>query len=214
MNWNDYEAAWKRQELPAGADADLSTLRDTFEAKRRKLATVLLFRDWIEIFACVTTVAYYAWFWRRSGPSGWPLALAILLILAVTGIFLRERLRTRRNRLNADAPLLAKIEADLAELRHQRRLLRNVWLWYLAPCAGAVAIQVWVIVRGTPARDPIREPLVLLGLGVFFGLVFWFVWLLNRRAVRKRIEPRLAELEQLRQDILAPETDHAPSNSR
>ena len=37
MNWNDYEAVWKRQELPVGADADLATLRETFETKRRKM---------------------------------------------------------------------------------------------------------------------------------------------------------------------------------
>ena len=40
MNWNDYEAVWKRQALPVGADADLATLRETFETKRRKMAAV------------------------------------------------------------------------------------------------------------------------------------------------------------------------------
>ena len=99
MNWNDYEAVWKRQELPVGADADLTALKETFETKRRKLAATLLIRDWTEISACAVVVAFYAWFWRSIGPSGWPMAVAMLLILGVAGVFLRERRRTRRKRL-------------------------------------------------------------------------------------------------------------------
>lgn len=214
MNWNDYEAAWKRQELPAGTDADLSTLRDTFEAKRRKLAATLLIRDWIEISACAVVVVSYVSFWREVGPSGWPMALAILLILGVAAIFLRERLRTRRHRLGADSPLLAKIEADLAELHHQRRLLLRVWVWYIAPGATAVLIHTSVMIAQARPGSSLREPVSLVVVVFFLAVLCWFVWMINRRAVRKRIEPRLAELEQLRQDILALETDHAPSNSR
>jgi len=204
MNWNDYEAVWKRQELPVGADADLASLRQTFETKRRELAATLLIRDWTEISACLVVVAFYAWFWRSIGPSGWPMAVAMLLILGVAGVFLRERRRTRRKRLGADSPLLAKIEADLAELCHQRRLLLNVWAWYLAPGAGAMLIQVGVIIRRAKPWEATREPLFLLGFGLCLALFLWFVWAINVRAVRKQIEPRLGELEKLRRDILSP----------
>jgi hypothetical protein len=204
MNWNDYEAVWKRQELPVGPDADLAALKETFETKRRKLAATLLIRDWTEISACVVVVAFYAWFWRSIGPSGWPMAIAMLLILGVAGVFLRERRRTRRKRVGADAPLLAKIEADLGELHHQRQLLLNVWAWYLAPCAGAVLIQVGVMIRRAKPWEATREPLVLLGLGLCLALFLWFAWAINGRAVRKQIEPRLDELEKLRRDILSP----------
>ena len=42
----------------------------------------------------------------------------------------------------------AKLEADLAELRHQRRLLLNVWAWYLAPCLGAIIIVLLIRPNG------------------------------------------------------------------
>ena len=38
---------------------------------------------------------------------------------------------------------------------------------------------------------------------LLFALVSWGVWALNRRAVRKQIEPRLRELEDLRQALLS-----------
>jgi MFS family permease len=202
MNWNDYEGVWKRQELPVGADADVATLRTTLETKRRKLYATLLVRDLTEAVAGIVVAVAYAYFWWKVGKSGWPLSLAIVLILGVSGFFVRERFRTRRLRLSAKAPLLAKVDADIAELRHQRRLLLNIWSWYLAPCAAAMAIQGAVIFR-RPVWDSNRNPFVLAGFGVFFALIFWFVWTINRRAVRKQIEPRLAELEKLRHDLLS-----------
>lgn len=203
MNWNDYEAVWKRQELPVGADADLASLRETFETKRRKMAAAILVRDWIEIGACGVVVVSYGFYWRQTGPSGWPMAGAILLVLGVAAFFLRERVRARRLRLGADVTLLAKVEADLAELRHQCRLVRTVWIWYLAPGAGAIAIHCWVIIQRTPAWSPLRQPLGMLCLATFFVAVIWFAWVINRHALRKRLEPRLAEVEKLHRDLLS-----------
>ena len=203
MNWSDYEAAWRRQELPVGIGADLSTLRATFEAKSRTMYGALLVRDLAESGAGLVVVGAYVFFWWQLKAAGWPMAIAIALILGVSGFFVRERLRARRMRLGADAPLLAKVEADIAELRHQRRLLRTVWAWYLAPCAVAIAIQVAVIIHRLPSWDPLREPAIFLAFFAFFALVFWFAWHINRRALRKRIQPRLAELEKLRDDLLS-----------
>ena len=201
MNWNDYEAVWKRQELPLGAAADPAGLRDTFAAKSRKQYATLLVRDCTEAGAGGIVAGALGLSWWQAGRDGWPLAGAIALVLGVAGFFLRERLRARRARLGAEAPLLAKVAADLAELRHQAGLLRRVGLWYLAPCAGAIAIQLGVIVRRAPAWSPVRDPLVLLGFGLFFTAVLAFVWLINRRAVRRQLEPRIAELEKLQREL-------------
>ncbi len=203
MNWNDYEAVWKRQPLPRGAAADLAELHATFETRHRKLAATLRVRDWSEFTACLAGVAAYVYFWKKTGPAAWPMAGAIFLILCVAAFFLRERRRASRRRLGADAPLLAKVEADLAELSHQRHLLRDLWGWYLAPVAGAIAIHFWVIIRRAPAGSPLHEPPVVAGFGLFFATAIWFAWFINQRARRKRIEPRIAELEKLRHDLIA-----------
>jgi hypothetical protein len=204
MNWNDYEAVWKRQELPVGANADLAGLRATFETKRRKLAAAIQVRDFAEAGAGLIIAAAYAFFWWQVGRAGWPLAFAIVLILGVVGFFVRERLRARRLRLGVDAPLVAKVTADIAELRHQCRLIRSLWAWYLAPCAGAIAIQCWVIIRRAPAWSPVHEFWFLFGLGFCFAVVFWLAWWMNRHALRKQLEPRLAELEKLHRDLTRP----------
>jgi hypothetical protein len=215
MNWNDYEAVWKRQELPVGPDADFASLRETFESKRRKMAATLFARDLLEGSAGLLVAGVFAYFWWHLGKQGWPMAFAIALILGVSGFFVRERFRAHRLRLGTDAPLLAKIEADLAELRHQRHLLLNLGSWYLAPCAGAIIVVCATLVRFLIAKAPPgflaalwRHPAALAGIILYFVVVlplfFWGVWKLNRRAVRKQIEPRLAELEKLHRDLLSP----------
>ena len=203
MNWNDYEAVWKRQELPVGADADLVSLRATFETKSRKLHAALLAGDFAEAGAGVIVAGAYAFFWWQVGRSGWPLALAIILVLGVSVFFIRERLRARRGRLSVDAPMLAKVEADINELKHRRRLVRDMWAWYLAPIAAAMIIQFFVLAQRPALRDLMRDPFILAGFGVFSALMFWFAWFINHRAVRKQIDPRLKELEKLRRDLLS-----------
>jgi len=204
MNWNDYEAVWKRQELPVGVEADLANLKNTFETKRRKMAAALLVRDWLEIGACGVVVVSYGFYWRQIGPAGWPMGVAIVLILGVAAFFLRERLRARSRRLGVDVPLVTKVEADIAELRHQCRLIRSLWVWYLAPCAGAMAIHCWMIIQRSPAWSPLRHPLGMFCIGIILAATIGFVCVINRHALRKRLEPRLAELEKLHRELQQP----------
>ena len=207
MNWSDYEAIWKRQEMPVGACADPATLKETFEAKRRKLAATLFGRDLMEAAAGVVVAGAFAFMWWKQGKAGWPISLAIACILWVTGFFIKERIRTHRNQLGSDAPLLAKLEAEIAELRHQRRLLFNVGTWYLAPCLAAILIVLATILLNAPAGVLAGHRSLIVGFFggyiALVGLFFWFVWSLNRRAVRKQIEPRLEELERLQQSLIS-----------
>lgn len=205
MNWNDYEALWQRQSLPVGEKADLGELRKNFESTHRKMSAALLVRDWVEIVACGAVVATYLGFWYQAGPAGWPLGGSILMVLGVAVLFLRERRRARRNRPDVGATLKAKVEADLAELRHQRWLLLKVWLWYIAPCAVAMLLHVSVIVGRVRPWDPVRAPLSIGVACLFIAAACWFAWALNREAVRKQIEPRIAELEKLHRDLLSAE---------
>lgn len=202
MNWNDYEAIWKRQELPLGTTADVENLRQTFEAKRRKTEKALFARDTLEGFAGLLVAGTCGLIWWQQGKAGWPIGFAITLILGVTAVFVRERLRTRRSRIGPDKPLLVKVEAQIAELRHQRELLSHLWWWYLGPCAAVIVIVWFTLVRNLPSWSPMKEPLMIAFFGAFFSLCLGFAWFINHRATRKQLDPRIVELEKLRDDLL------------
>lgn len=202
MNWSDLESIWKCQELPAAENADLAALRQTFEVKRRKMAASLYWRDLREAIAGLSAAGFFSYAGWHQGKAYWPFSLAVLLILGVTTFFILERIRARRERLGSETPLLAKLEADIAELNHQRRLLLNIATWYLAPCIAAWAIVlVTVIVNKPPAG--LRQKLFLGCYVAFCAFLTWGIWALNRRAARKKIEPRIIELERLRNDLLS-----------
>ncbi len=202
MNWDDWEYVWKRQELPRGAEANVEELRRTFAGKSRKLAKALLVRDVMEASAGVVGCVAFGFIWWGLGWAGWPIGIAMLLIAGVTGFFVRERLRAQRSQLGSDAPLLVRLEAEIAKLRHQRQLFLGMWRWYLAPIAAAIVIVCLTIRHSRPVWDVAREPWFLGSYFAFVAVLMWAVWKLNLRAVRLRVEPRLVELDKLRADLL------------
>ena len=165
------------------------------------MAAGLQARDYLEAGAGVIGIAGYILMWRMLGRAGWPIAIAIILIIVVMSVFVRERVRANRNRLGPEATLAAKIDADIAVLRRQRDLLHGIWRWYLGPTAASVVIVAGTLSRSRPSWDVGRDPMFLGGFGVFFALVLWFAWEINRHAVRKQVDPRIEELEKLRREV-------------
>ncbi len=201
MNWHDLEIIWRRQEPPAGADANLAALRQTFEVRHRKLALSLLIRDYSEAGAGAFVAVVFGFMGWRMGSAGWPFMIVVALVLGLVAFFLRERVRARRRRLGTDASLLAKIDADITELRHQRRLLLNVGLWYLGPIVAVLVIVGATVTYHSKPYALQRDPWFHAIMFLFNATLIGWVWWLNRRTVRKVIEPRLAELEKLRREL-------------
>lgn len=205
MNWSDYEAAWKRQELPVGETADIAELKRNFETQRRKFLGGLWLRDMMEAAAGVVVAISCGRIWWKEGRDGWPIGFAILLVLFVTAIFVRERMLARRRRLGADATLLTKLDSNILELERQRRLLTKVWAWYLGPIALSLVIVRWTVTRNRPTWDPVRDPRFIVVSTLICVALFAWVWWMNTRAVKTRIDPRLAELRKLRRGLSSSE---------
>ncbi len=212
MNWNDWEMIWRRQELPIGADADLSVVRQTFEEKRRKLARGILVRDFIEgVGGVVLSLAFGLWAWR-TGRAGWPFGLGVLLILGVSSVFLHSWFRTRRSRVGPQASLLARLDVNIAELRHQRRLLDNIGKWYLTPYIIAIGLMGHDLSQYAGRRAPpgflitlLTTPVTLAWILILLLVSVWALWWWWRgiqHVIHRQIDPRLEELLEMRRDLL------------
>ena len=211
MNWSDYESVWKRQELPTGAAADVAHIRATFEIKRQKFRGTLLVRDMTEgLLGTLGAIGFLGYAWKM-GRAGRPVALGALLILGVSLVFVRDFLRRRRLRIGPEAALLTKLDAEIAELQHQRRFLSHIGLWYFLPYLAALPLIYIPIFLHLGVRLPSDLLITLLTTprsAVFIYLIvaivvcaLVLVWRDARDAGKKRINPRIEELERMRRDL-------------
>ncbi len=202
MNLNDWEFIWKRQPLPIGGGADIEKLKQTFEASHRRMARAFLVRDVTECAAGLFVSAVFGFVGWNMGRQGWPFVIVVGLCLGVTGFFIRERFRARGRLIDPAATVVAKLESDLEELRHQRRLLSNIVSWYIAPIFVACLIVMATITAHSPLGSLQRAPWFMAGMLLFMVGVNVGVWALNRLAVKRQLDPRIAELEKLRDEFL------------
>lgn len=204
MNWSDLQSAWSHQssDLPEVRDLQLGA---TFEAKRRKWARRFFWRDAIEVGAgAFVLVVLGGSAWRR-GAAYWPDAIAILLVAAVTFFFISERIRVYRQRIGPDASLLTRLDHDLAELKRQRTLLLRAGTWYVAPLMAAVFIFLATEVYNNAARlHAFRVQVFLVAYVLACGLLAWRITRMNRRAAQTKIEPWIAAIEKLRDELVTP----------
>ena len=202
MNWNDLTAAWRSQPGESLVDSRLEVLRNTFERRSRKLARRLFWRDIRELVAGLFVAYVLVKEAIRKGVAGWPLWISVLLVLWVTVGFIRERVRAHRGRTEPSAPLLAKIEADISELRRQSDLLLKVGTWYMAPL-----ILGWFIALASTGfhglNGSLRTPLQMGSYLAGAGMLFFGIWKLNQWVALKKIGPRIAELEELRNSLVS-----------
>ncbi|HVU15819.1 MAG TPA: hypothetical protein VHD32_02765 [Candidatus Didemnitutus sp.] len=204
MNWNDYQAAWKRQPLPVGTHADLSNLKATFDRKRQIFYGGLAVRDFAESAAgLLVMVAMFAMWWKL-GRDGWPIGFAEILTGGVVAAFIRERRRVAKSRLGPEAPMIEKVDAYLNELRHQRRLVGAIFFWYLAPLATAIFTVHFTLVFHAKPWEPQRDLWFNVVFMAFYFACFALVVWINRHAVKTRLNPRVDELEKLRASLLSP----------
>ena len=204
MNWDDLKNVWERQSLPEAKALDLATLEREFSAKEREMTRKLFRRDLIEAAAGFLAAGVFGKVGWEMGRDGWPIGFSVLLLLGLSGFFLRERVRVRRQRPGSGATLLERLDAEIAEQRRQRDMLSNVATWYVGPALLAGAIFGATVLWHAPIPLSARLAAGAIKL-VGLALVGWFVVWLNRRAVQRVIEPRLQELEQWRQNLISSE---------
>ena len=187
MNPNDPRNLWQGQEV--------EKVILTIDEVRRRAARFERRIHWRNVREYVVGVLVIAFFtlqlWRDHGWRATPTAL---LIAGTIYVMFQLHRRGSARPLPADVGIRGSIEFHRVELERQRDALHAVWHWYLLPFVPGLAAVLVVtgIDHGINA--------VLIGMGVFFVLVFVGIWALNEWVARK--------LDRKIQELKAMETDH------
>jgi len=147
-------------------------------------------RDWREIGVAIIVALVFGsmafWFENVYTKVG-----SILVVLASVLIVWVLR-KSRKQEAKEQMPVREQVEAELDVYRKQRRILKNVLIWYILPIFAGITLFYWGITDGWVDFFAFT----LLNIGVMA-----YIWYLNQQAVKKEIDPLIASLEQLQLNL-------------
>lgn len=176
------------EEMTRLTDEEILALVQT---RSRRFQRQIRFRDWRELIAGGIVAVMIA---PAAMQSAFVVRAGAVIVLA--GVVLTAFRLLRARRLGATrasdpaAPVATALRAELDEVDAQISLLRNVGWWYVAPLIGGSVL----IVAGSRGR---AGTWFTLGYTAFASLLAWAIIALNRRAVRRVLEPKRQEIQSL-----------------
>jgi hypothetical protein len=174
---------------------------------QRSFSACIFWRDVREIGVAVILIPI----WIALGvgaklPWTWYLAIPGILFVAIFMVVDRWRHKAASD---AGDSLIQTVKVSLAEVEHQIWLLRNVLWWYILPLS-VVCVPFLIQVAWNTRHKGWNGVIVAVQTAILFLIVDVFVYWLNQRAVRKDLEPRRRELEELLASLRdEPGTDQA-----
>lgn len=193
MNFEDLQKSWQAQDagrkITINADLLLKEVRHNQQSFRR----IIFWRDVREVGVAAILVPVFI---AAGLKVSWTLHLCAFGCLVVGSYFLLDRWRQRKKTTDLHGSLKDCAATSLAEVSHQIWLLKNVIWWYLMPIFVPIMIFFgWVAWQlPVPAGEKI---MCLLPHTSFVVLLYAGIYWLNQCVVKKQLEPRRRELEEL-----------------
>lgn len=208
MKFEDLQHAWQQQPADVSVDEALTT---RVKRTSRAFSRQIFWRDLREVAACVLVAIVFGKVALDAGSDGaaatWPAWTAAALPIAVAAFFLIDRVILHRRARPQGEVLAIEIERTAMAVQHQIWLLRNVLWWYILPLAlCSILIGVQIILYAPDSFPSWARWAVACLVIVPTGWIDWWVWKLNQNAIHNELEPRLAELEALREELNTSET--------
>ncbi|MCE5230512.1 hypothetical protein LLG95_13090 [bacterium] len=203
MNFDEMQNLWRSQCEGYKISIDSSVLLGEVKRNHRYFASMILGRDVTE---CVVALMMTAFFCIVGMSAHFYSLLLVAAASAWVGLFLFiDRMIQKRKHKTGGASLLEVVESSIQDVSHQIWLLEHVLWWYLLPPGVSLAIFYGaLLVTVMPlSGSALAFALIVIGGGVLIGtVIFWWVYRLNKAAVRNELLPRKRELEELRESLM------------
>lgn len=191
MSFEEMQQAWQAQDANARVTINTELLLKEVRRNQRQFFATIFWRDFREVSVALVMLAYFLWHGATRG--NWTDYLVAGACLFVAIFLVADRLNQRRRQLPPNHALKGCLENSLAQVIHQIWLLKNVFWWYLLPLLVPVLVSIAYPALHGGGGD--ATPVV--GASAVIIAVFGFVYWLNQYAVRKSLQPRREELENL-----------------
>jgi hypothetical protein len=168
---------------------DKSRLMIDVQSNVDDLHKKIKFRDSGEQLAALVLVPIFAYY-AYIVPFAWSKVASVLIILWTIYVIIRLRNAKKQKPGEFTEPYLEYLYKTRDYLNVQKQLLDSVIYWYILPCATLV--MLFTLGPGITGR---WSKIIMMGVFDFFVAIVTYI--LNKRAVKKQIIPRLDKIETL-----------------
>ncbi|MHC4637988.1 MAG: hypothetical protein ACYTBP_10365 [Planctomycetota bacterium] len=181
MTFDELQKTWRSQQADPKLTIDPDLLLKEIKRNKECFESAIFWRDVREIGVAILLVAVFLYYGIKD--NLWPLCLLALLCLWGGVFMVADRIVQKRRQPCLSDSLSNCVKNSLAQINHQVWLLRNILWWGLAPLGAGLII--WFTYTGS-----LTDIVIVIFL-------YWGVYWLNQRAIRKELIPRKQELENL-----------------
>lgn len=201
MNFEDLQSEWQSQDRGISVKIDADLILNEVRRNHQTMERELWQRDLGEILAATIVAVAFTYFAVMI--QQWTLLLCSIGATFVGLFFVIDRVKQHQRRLKFNQSLHSTVDASLAQIEHQIWLLKNVFWWGLLPLIPGVT--AFLTSTSWQSRgNGLAEQMVIAVVGVICVIGFWSVYRINLREVKKTLEPRRMELEQLKESLNSP----------
>lgn len=199
MTFDELREKWQGQPSSARLTVDADMLFKEVQRNKRWFESTVFWRDVREIVVGIAVMIFFLYHGLKG--SVWELILLALLVAGVVLFLIGDRVVQKKKCPKFGESLRDCVQSSLEQVAHQIWLLKNVLWWYLLPLGVGIGVFVLGVVLDSLQHfngKVLTISLVFLfSYLVFVFLLYWGIYWLNQRAVRKELIPRKQELEQL-----------------
>lgn len=194
MNFEDLQKTWQSSNPAATVTIHTDRLLKEVRRNQQQFRATIFWRDTREVLVIFLSALFFAFqgLWRND----WTFSSIALGCFFVCSFIIGDRLIQRGKEPLPTHSLNDCARTSLSKVNHQVWLLKNVFWWYLLPVV--LPLGIWAGLSLWRSRH--EGPWAVAGwiFNILFGiLLYWGVYLLNQRAVRRNLLPRRQELEGL-----------------
>jgi cbb3-type cytochrome oxidase subunit 3 len=199
---------WRNSSEAEQIKLDLSRLMIDLNNKMVRIEKAIRRRDLREIVAAIIVIPIFAYLaWAVPYPIA-KVAAILTIVWAGYVIYKFKSVQRKRRKENFSLPFKDQLENQKANMMDQHRLLDTVLYWYVLPPFLLNMLFVWTLgypsditwTSGLAGHLPL-ETGDKLRFTIFLALFNVFIVWLNKRAVKKSLNPLIAEIEKIQQQL-------------
>lgn len=199
---------WKRLGKDRTISIDTDAIISDIEQNMEQIEKNIRARDRREIYGCIGGIGLYLYL--ATSLSSVVSQFVCILMIGWFGYVIYRLKNIKKNHLTQmDVSVEESLKMQLVYLTKQAHLLNSVFYWYLLPPFLLNVVFVLGLDVGpegtlTISGSSLVMRLVMISL---IGLMFWYIYKMNRSAVVTNYVPAIAKIEKALEE-LSPDTNY------